>query len=333
MTRSTTDPNIPVIYQYAGRDATAAYSEIHAPSILTSNLPSSKCIGAVDKTTIDPDWARPPPEKTPELQLNEKPPLHTLINAHDFEEVASRTLTKKTWAFYSSAATDLLTRNANKSAFDRLWFRPRILRNVRDVSTRTRILGADVSMPLFISPAAMARLVHPEGEKAMARACAEKGVAQCISNNASFTVGEIVECQPKGHPFFFQLYVNRDRKKSEQHIRQAKELGCRGIWVTVDAPVIGKREADERVKAEGTETSSMSGSKAGNDAKGGGLGRMMGSYIDSSLTWEDLEWLKSVTDLPIVLKGIQHAEDAKLAMEHGLQGIVVSNHGGRSLDG
>lgn len=77
----------------------------------------------------------------------------------------------------------------------------------------------------------------------------------------------------------------------------------------------------------------MSGSKAGNDAKGGGLGRMMGNYIDSSLTWEDLKWLKSITDLPIILKGIQHAEDARLAMEHGLQGIVVSNHGGRSLDG
>lgn len=132
-------------------------------------------------TPSHPPSAKPPPTATAELQLHEKPPLDTLLNSYDFESVASRTLAQKTWAFYSSAATDEITRDANKSNFDRIWWRPRVLKDVSSVNTRTRILGCDVQVPLFVSPAAMARLVHPEGEKAMAAACGSRGVAQTVS--------------------------------------------------------------------------------------------------------------------------------------------------------
>ncbi|TKA59767.1 hypothetical protein B0A49_10873 [Cryomyces minteri] len=321
-----------IILRHAGRDATTSYSEIHAPSVIPDNLPPNKLIGRLDASTINEEWVKPPPSKTPQLQLNEKPPLSTLINAYDIEEVASRTLSKKTWAFYSSAATDCVTRDANKSMFDRMWWRPRILRNVRDVSTKTSILGCDVSLPLFVSPAAMARLVHPEGEKALARGCAAKGVAQCVSTNASFPLSEIVSEVPSTQPFFFQLYVNKDRSKSEALLRTVAALGVKAIFLTVDAPVAGKREADERVKADEGLTTPMSGASSTNDAKGGGLGRIMSTYIDATLNWEDLKWLRSCTNLPIVLKGVQTATDAKAAMEAGVAGIVLSNHGGRSLD-
>lgn len=127
-------------------------------------------------------FVKPPPTATQELQSHEKPPLETLLNSYDFEAVASQTLAQKTWAFYSSAATDEITRDANKSSFDRIWWRPRVLRNVANVDTRTRILGSEVQVPLFVSPAAMARLVHPEGEKALAAACGSKGVAQTVSS-------------------------------------------------------------------------------------------------------------------------------------------------------
>lgn len=110
-----------------------------------------------------------------------KPELHTLLSLHDFETVASETLSAKTWAFYSSAATDLITRDANRSMFDRIWFRPRLLKNVRDVDTRTKVLGVMCQMPVFVSPAALARLVHPDGEKGIARGCREKGIIQCVS--------------------------------------------------------------------------------------------------------------------------------------------------------
>src|SRR5690348_8302707 len=111
-----------------------------------------------------------------------KPPLEDLISTYDFEEVASRTLSRKTWAFYSSAATGLITRDANKAMFDRVWLRPRVLRNIKDISTRTKILGCDVKLPIFVSPAALAKLVHPEGERAIARACGTSGIAQCVSD-------------------------------------------------------------------------------------------------------------------------------------------------------
>ncbi|OJD29225.1 cytochrome b2 [Diplodia corticola] len=326
-------------------------------------------------------FVKPPPTATTELQAHEKPPLDSLINSYDFESVASRTLSQKTWAFYSSAATDEITRDANKSSFDRIWWRPRVLRDVSGVDTRSRILGNEVQLPLFVSPAAMARLVHPEGEKAIAAACGNKGVAQTasltptrrgggtpqkeggtprggrggtprsvhsvtnlhlqlrgewasgqdISTNASYPVTDILPNAPANHPFFFQLYVNRDRQASERMLASLPK-GIKAIFVTVDAPVPGKREADERVRADEALSAPMTGARAVNDKKGGGLGRIMGSYIDASLTWDDLRWLRSVTDLPIVLKGVQGAADARLAAQAGVQGIILSNHGGRSLD-
>lgn len=170
-----------VILKYAGSDATKAYSEVHAPSVMKNNLDAEKLKGVLDESTIDAEWAKPPPEQSPKVMLeNEKAPLHTLINSHDFEVVASKTASKKTWAFYSSAATDLITRDANKSCFDRIWFRPRVLKNVRSVDARTNILGGSYSLPLFVSPAAMAKLIHPDGECAIARACASKGIMQGV---------------------------------------------------------------------------------------------------------------------------------------------------------
>lgn len=133
-------------------------------------------------------------------------------------------------------------------------------------------------------------------------------------------------------PFFFQLYVDKQREKSEKLLRLVEELGFKGVFVTVDAPVPGKREADERVRADESLVTPMSGARAKNDAKGGALGRIMGRYIDASLSWDDLPWLRRSTKLPIVLKGVQTAMDARRAMENGIEGIVLSNHGGRSLD-
>lgn len=148
------------------------------------NLQPDKLKGVLDESTIDDAWLKPLPGENRKLVQNkEKPPLETLINSYDFEVVASTTASSKTWAFYSSASTDMITRDANKSCFDRIWFRPRVLRNVRSVDTRTRILGSDFNLPLFVSPAAMAKLIHPEGECAIARACETKGIMQGVSRD------------------------------------------------------------------------------------------------------------------------------------------------------
>lgn len=262
------------------------------------------------------------------------PPLETLLGCKDFEQVASKALTPKTWAFYSSAATDLITHGKNKEIIRRIMIRPRILRNVSDIDMRTSMLGNAVSAPFFISPAAMARLAHPDGELALSRAASSQGIIQTISANASFPMRSIINASPSGYPFFFQLYVNSERKKTEEILETAKNLGVKAILVTVDAPVPGKREADERAAQEGTVRAAISGGESGKDKKGSGFGRLMAQYIDESLNWDDLAWLRQICgNMKIVLKGVQTVDDVKIAAAYGCDGVVLSNHGGRSLDG
>lgn len=221
--------------------------------------------------------------------------------------------------------------------------RPPVLVDVKDVDTTTTMLGQKMSAPIFCAPAAMAKMVHEDGEKGIARGCRKHGIPQCISTNASFPINEIFdavstpgkygEFEGDGKmPIFFQLYVDKQREKSVRLLKQVEALGVKAIIVTVDAPVAGKREADERIKSDESLTTPMSGAKAKNDAKGGALGRIMGSYIDATLSWADIPWLRQCTKLPIMLKGVQTAMDAKRAMDNGIDGIVLSNHGGRSLD-
>lgn len=273
-------------------------------------------------------------------QATAKPKLYTLISTHDFELVASRTFSPKAWAFVSSAATDLYTKQRNISAWSTISLRPRLLRNVSNIDLSTTMLGHRLRSPIFCSPVAMAKLIHENGEKDIGRACKESGIAQCVSTSASYPLCEISSAisahgaqQPYSVPIFFQLYVDKQRENSRHLLLQARDAGASAIFLTIDAPVAGKREADERLKADETLSSGMSGKSVKNDAKGGSIGRTMAGFIDSSFSWKDIPWLRmSVPGLPIVLKGIQTYEDAIMAMKAGVDAIYISNHGGRSLD-
>ena len=152
-----------------------------------------------------------------------------------------------------------------------------------------------------------------------------------VSNNASYPLASITSSGTTDQPFFLQLYVNADRTKTTQLLHSAHSLGIRAIFVTVDAHVPGKREADERIAAENV-SSAISGAMAGNDKKGGGMGRLMGQCIDKTLSWDDIPWIKEASGLPVVIKGIQTAADAMKALEYDVAGIFLSNHGGRSID-
>ncbi|KAK2028420.1 cytochrome b2 [Colletotrichum zoysiae] len=337
-----------VLLKCAGSNATKVFDEVHAPDIL-EELPNEKFIGILQDATPDAPAAASQPDANdgmnravPEISQacimpREKdtatPPLASIIGAPDLELVASKALTPKTWAFYSSAATDLTTHKNNKGLIRRIMIRPRVLRNVSHVDMRTNILGFQSSAPFFISPAAMAKLVHPDGELALSRGAAKEGIFQCISSNASYTIKSIVSAAPPAQPFFFQLYVNSDRRKTIEILRSARSLGVKAVFVTVDAPVPGKREADERAAQAGTIRAAISGAESSSDNKGSGLGRLMAQYIDKSITWEDLTWIREASGVPIVLKGVQTADDVRLAVEYGLDGVLLSNHGGRSLDG
>ncbi|KAI0600423.1 FMN-dependent dehydrogenase-domain-containing protein [Biscogniauxia sp. FL1348] len=348
-----------VLLRYAGRDATAAYAEVHSMSLIRDSLPASSRIGALDTATVPAGWAAPPPPPPAQTTAASKPSLESIINAHDFERAAEASFTPKAWAFVSSAATDCLTKRRNAAAYADISLRPRVLRDVSRIDLRTTVLGHRVPAPIFCAPTSMGKLFHPEGEREIGRACQRLGIPQCVSTSCSFPLAEVMDAVEEEHakqqqqqeggdavaagssnhsgsapvPVFFQLYVDKDRSKSERLLRAVKERGASAIFLTIDAPVVGKREADERLRADESLKLPMSGQQAKNDKKGGALGRIMGSFIDPSMTWDDLAWLRrTVPGLPIVLKGVQSAADAVKAMEAGVDAIYLTNHGGRSVD-
>ncbi|KAI1175468.1 mitochondrial cytochrome-like protein b2 [Nemania sp. FL0916] len=335
---------IDVLLQYAGYDATAAYSEVHSPALIRISLPASRRIGILDKSTVTEEWLRsrsqPTSPKPSATVPGVKPPLQSLINAHDFRLAAQKSYTPKAWAFMTSAATDCLTAERNGSAYSNITLRPRVLRDVSTVDATTTMLGYRISTPIFIAPTSMGKLFHPDGECELGRGAQRLGIPQCISTSCSFPLPEVMDAvegeqsaDGENIPIFFQLYVDKDRRKSENLLRIVQERGIKAVFVTIDAPVIGKREADERLKADESVKLPMSGMTAKNDTKGGSLGRIMGHFIDASLTWDDIAWLRTAAPgLPIVLKGIQTAMDAVKAMEAGVEAIYITNHGGRSLD-
>ncbi|PNH30054.1 hypothetical protein BJF96_g6535 [Verticillium dahliae] len=324
-----------ILLRCAGSNATKSFDQVHAPDII-EELPKEKFKGFLEEPSSDvsASAAQCAAERdTTTAPTNEVPPLESVLSAADFEVVASKALTPKTWAFYSSAATDLITHGKNKELVRRIMIRPRILRNVTSVNMKTSILGFPSTAPFFIAPAAMARLVHPDGELALSRASANEGIIQSISSNASYTLRSIMTAAPATQPFFFQLYINSERQKTIEILNSARSLGIKAIFLTVDAPVPGKREADERAAQAVTVRSAISGGESSKDKKGSGLGRLMAQYIDKSLTWNDLSWIREASGVPIVLKGVQTADDAKMAVDYGVDAILLSNHGGRSLDG
>jgi L-lactate dehydrogenase (cytochrome) len=331
-----------ILLQHAGRDATAAYLEVHSLSLIKTALAPSCQIGELDSTTgagclpLSSSTRNPPWEKDNTL----KPPLDSLICARDFELAAEKSFTPKAWAFASSAATDCYTGDRNRAAYRDIILRPRVLRNVEHVNRNTKILGYKTRSPVFCSATSMGKMFHPEGEREIGRACKSLGIPQMVSTSASYPFGDIMEAHEESGlagkdevPVFFQLYMDKNRDKSEMQLKQVTERGAKAIFLTVDAPVTGKREADERIKADESVGSPMTGVQAKNDKKGGALGRIMGSFIDPTTTWDDIGWIRQCApSVPVVLKGVQTAADAVKAMHAGVDGILLSNHGGRSLD-
>jgi L-lactate dehydrogenase (cytochrome) len=290
-------------------------------------------VGTADVSTTIPDTPKvkyiSPPR--PVGATPAKPILETIMNADDFEKAASQAFSEKAWAYIYGASNDNITRDANQQMLRRIWLRPAILRDVSIVDTTTTLFGCHLSMPVYISPTGAVKMAGPDGELAQAKAAAATGIVQCVSTPASYPHEEILASTPR--QAFFQLYVNKDRAKSEETIRQVTASGVvKAIFVTVDSPVISKREADERVKSDAAAAQGFGPTPRGKDKRGSGLTRQNSSFIDPTLQWDDIRWLRSITNLPIVIKGIQRWEDAVRAMNWKCDGIVVSNHGGRAAD-
>ena len=325
-----------MVYQYAGKDGTETYNQYHSSSLIDKTLSDSEKLGPIDESSITPEWTEAQEQQSQKpADPNAKPPLDFIINLHDFEEAFTRFGSAKAKAYISGASNDLVTHHANKNYWAKLWFRPRIMRNVSTVSTTSRIHGVEVKMPVWIPPMGIAKTAGDEGEKALGAAAAKAGIVHCLSTASSFEIEEVL-ASAEGYPWFFQLYVDRDRKKSEALLKRLEGMQqVKAIWVTVDLPVVSKREADERIRVEGVRSAyaANGGEAQPSGQRNGGLARQTGSFIDPSFCWEDLAWLREHTSKPIVVKGVQGAADARKAAKMGCQGIVITNHGGRALDG
>jgi L-lactate dehydrogenase (cytochrome) len=310
---------VKLILKHAGGDATEAYESIHNRDLITETLPPTRCLGAIDAKslvamTTSEETTKPKPAY---------PSLGAIINVDDFEKVAERYLTETGWAYYSSGAEDELSIQESRRVFRKLSLRPRILRDVDNISTVTDILGFSSSLPIYISPTGSAKFAHPDAEPLIVSAAGKEGIIYCMPTSPSAGLESIFGARVQdSQSLFFQLYVNRDKEKAKATIRKAVSLGAKAIFITVDSPVIGKRERDERLTA-GDDPFVASTGVAKTSSAG---------LLNAGLTWKDLIWIRETTTLPLVIKGIQSAEDAVLAYQHGVDGIVLSNHGGRSQD-
>jgi isopentenyl diphosphate isomerase/L-lactate dehydrogenase-like FMN-dependent dehydrogenase len=250
------------------------------------------------------------------------------LNVWDYERLAEEKLPAGAFGYFAGGAGDERTLRDNVEAYGRYRLRPRVLVDVTEVTTRTTVLGTDVSMPLLVAPTALQRMAHPDGELATARAAAAAGTIMCLSTIATATAREVADAAPDA-PRWFQLYVLRDEARTRALLEEAAETGYSAVVLTADTPYLGRRERDVRnafsIPAE-LVVPNMPAPEVGS------LHRQFES-MSAGVTWRDVERISSMAGLPVLVKGILTAEDALLAVEHGAAGIVVSNHGGRQLDG
>jgi isopentenyl diphosphate isomerase/L-lactate dehydrogenase-like FMN-dependent dehydrogenase len=254
------------------------------------------------------------------------------INVADYERLAAERLDPGVHGYFAGGAGDERTLRDNVAAFERWCLRPRMLVDVGEVSARTTVLGSAASMPALVAPVAFQRLAHPDGEPGMARAAAQAGTIMCLSTLASATPSEVAAAAP-GAARWLQLYCFRDRGVTQALIDEAVDCGFAAIALTVDAPYAGRRERDLRTGFEvPPEVSPPAVRAAMGSARQMSVGEVFG-LVDPELTWDDLAALASGCSLPVLVKGVLTGGDARLAVEHGAAGVVVSNHGGRQLDG
>ena len=238
-----------ILLRASGRDATEDYESVHNPEIIAETLPPSSYLGDVESGTL----GKPEQQQSSacEQPKSEYPPLSLIINVDDFEAVAKRYLTPTGWAYYSSAADDEYSKRENHRIFRKIKLRPRVLRNVETIDTSTTILGKRTSLPIYVSPAGLGKYAHPQAECALTAGAGKEGLIQCVPTSPSMPLEAIYGARiNKEQPMFQQLYVNKDREKASTLIKRVVGLGATALFVTVDSPVLGKREQDDRLKGE-----------------------------------------------------------------------------------
>jgi 4-hydroxymandelate oxidase len=242
--------------------------------------------------------------------------LDGLLSLFDFEAEAQKRVSHGAWARISGGAADELTLRWNHEAYEHIRLKPRVLVDVSKLDTRVTLFGKELAFPILLAPTGGQKLVHPEGELAAVRGAAAAKATYVISSSASLRVEDIAKTATA--PVWFQLYVQRDRGFTRDLVQRAEDSGCQALCVTVDSPTFGARNREDRAKGELPERE---------------LPNLKGKdYLDPTLTWKDIDWLRSFARRPVLLKGILNPDDAGAAVKAGVAGIIVSNHGARNLD-
>ncbi len=259
-----------------------------------------------------------------------------VLNLLDLEQVAKEKLPQMAYDYFASGAWDEVTLRENRAAFERLKVFYRVLVDVSRRDLSTTILGRKISLPILFAPTAFHKLAHPDGELATVRAAGKAGTIMVLSSLSTTSVEAVMRAATA--PVWFQLYINKDRKFTRDLVARVEAAGCAALMVTVDTPEWGRRERDVRNQFHlppGLAAVNLLPSNARGkiiSQSGAGMGQAFSWMLDASVTWKDLDWLRSLTKLPVIVKGICRADDADRSVEHGASGIVVSNHGARQMD-
>lgn len=274
-----------------------------------------------------------------------------LLTIADYRKAARKVLPRMAWDYFRSGSDRQTLLKRNREAWDAIELRPRVMVDVSNVDTSTTVLGLKLPFPALIAPMAYQKLAHKDGELAVARAAATCGVPYIVSTMATTSLEDIAKVPG---PKWFQLYCHKERAITEDLIKRAESAGYTALVVTVDAPVLGRRIADERngfdlpkgmtrenlaryslssVEGQGSRKAVLNPQPSTlNAVEGSHLSELFRTRQDAELSWTDMDWFRSLTKLPILLKGVLRADDARRAREAGCAGVIVSNHGGRQCD-
>lgn len=260
-----------------------------------------------------------------------------IVNLFELEKAAQAKMTNQAaWDYYASGAMDEITLRENRQSYERIFLSPRMLVDVSQRDLSTKVLGQKIEMPVIIAPTAFQKLAHEDGEIGTIKAANRCGTIMCLSTLATSSIEEVGG--QADNNLWFQLYVYKDREITKDLVARAKAAGAKALVVTVDSPLLGRRERDIRNRfslPKGLTVANLSKAGLDNlpaDVKDSGLAAYIASLYDESLTWKDLKWIAQLSDLPLLVKGILRSDDAKRAIKCGAAGIIVSNHGGRQLD-
>jgi 4-hydroxymandelate oxidase len=258
-----------------------------------------------------------------------------LVTVADHETAARGSLDDNSWAYFSGAAGDGLTLRANRAAWDAIGLWPRVLRPLAGGHTQVELLGRTLAHPILLAPVAYQRLAHPDGELASALAASAQQAGFVLSTQSSVrleTVAQAIVADPERGPLWFQLYFQPDRGVTRDLVDRAAQAGYEALVVTVDASVSGARDAERRAGFRLPQGVCAVNVPQAEPARAAGASLFHTSVAAAAPTWADVEWLRSISPLPVILKGILHPADARQAASLGLAALVVSNHGGRTLD-